>query len=85
MNHEKYLRINLAIDLSPTAIFQSYYTNPEINEFFESFEQKMDIDDIIPILTTIVEMIINDVKKLEQGVQFISETDIEAFSDQRQL
>jgi len=30
-------------------------------------------------------MIINDVKKLEQGVQFISEADVETFSDQRQL
>jgi len=83
LNQEKFLRVNLAIDLSPTSIFLNYYTNTEINEFFESFESKMDIDDIVPVLTTIVEMIINDVKKLEQGVQFISQSDIDTFSDQR--
>jgi hypothetical protein len=84
-NFQHLLKVCLAVDLAPTDIFQFYYTDVETNEFFEGFEEKIDIDDILPILSSIVEKIIKDLHNLENDVQSVDKVIIEKFDDQRQL
>lgn len=84
-NFQNLMKACLAVDLAPTDIFQYYYTDTEFNEFFEGFEEKIDIDDILPILNSIVEKINVDLHKLENDVQSVEKVIIQKFDDQRQL
>ena len=84
-NFQNLLKACLAVDLAPTDIFQFYYTDTNVNEFFEGFDEKIDIDDVLPILNSIVEKIHKDLQNLENNVQSLPKEIIQKFDDQRQL